>query len=49
MIEWVLAILWYMCVGIVAVGLVLFTSLIGACFHTAFVWNEFMKPDEKGK
>ena len=45
MIEWVLAILWYVFVMIATIIFFLFMTFMGFCFWTLFVWNEYIKMD----
>ena len=46
MIEWVLAILWYVFVAIATGMFVVFMAFVGFCFWTSYVWNEYMKRDD---
>ena len=46
MIEWVLAILWYVFVMVATIMFFLFMAFVGFSFWTSFVWNEFMKMDD---
>ena len=46
MIEWVLVILWYVFVMTAAIIFFLFMTVIGFCFWTSYVWNEYMKMDD---
>ena len=46
MIEWVLAILWYVFVMVATIMFFLFMTFMGFCFWTLFTWNEYMKRDD---
>ena len=46
MIEWMLVILWYVFVMTAAIIFFLFMTVIGFCFWTFFVWNEYIKMDD---
>ena len=46
MIEWVLAILWYVFVMVATIMFFLFMTFMGFCFWTLFVWNEYIKMDD---
>ena len=46
MIEWVLAILWYVFVMVATIMFFLFMTFMGFCFWTFFVWNEYIKMDD---
>ena len=46
MIEWVLAILWYVFVMIATIIFFLVGTFVGFCFWTFFVWDEYMKMDD---